>query len=82
MKEYTLTTLDVEAIMFAIAKEFIEKGDALREDPELVLASMALITKRITSHLDGSNPLPEERLSAYKTKTMLIRLMMEGGRTQ
>ena len=82
MKEYTLTTLDVEAIMFAIAKEFIKKGDVLKKDPELVFSSMALITKRITSHLDGSNPLSEDVLRSYKTETMLIRAIMGGGRTQ
>ncbi len=82
MKEYMLTILDIEAIMFAISKEFIEEDDVLGQDTEFVLTSMALITKRITSHLDGTNPLSEDELRRYKTKTTLIRLMMEGGRTQ
>ena len=69
MKKYPLTALDIKAIMFAIGLEFIKKGGITMEDSNIVIEPMALITRRMIDHLDGTHPLDDKVINLYKLKT-------------
>ena len=65
MEKYKLSAVDIQAILFAMGMEFLDAGKVPEEDSKVVTEPMALIAKRMISHLDGTNPLDENNIKIY-----------------
>ena len=70
-KKYEITEMELKMYIGLAMADTIPEG-AAREEEEKLSGFAADLCKRITSHLNGSEPFSETELEAYRTVTRIF----------
>lgn len=70
-KKYEITEMELKMYIGLAMADTIPEG-AAREEEEKLSGFAAGLCKRITSHLNGSEPFSEMKLEAYRAMTRIL----------
>ena len=78
-KKYEITETELKMYIGLAMADTIPEGTA-REEEKKLSEFAADLCKRITNHLNGSEPFPETKLEAYRAVTRIPELYGTGDR--